>query len=319
MILNNIHVQELYENYDLNLDLNQDINILAVVNGSFKSTLLKVIYEILTLDNTTYSLSSIKAYFSGDVRINYFRTEVDVTNSLKDPDFLEKIKSLVNPEQIELSEGKRVKMAIGYFDQYRQDLKIDKDEFLKIARVYYISTFDVKRESKVNESVLDAKLKELQSDYGYYLSELAKRITDHIQIEDSISKETLDRINYRKDLFISIINKNFENTGKKLIENESKLLFSIEGDQISTSSLSSGEKQFLIIMLQTLLSRDEECIIIMDEPEISLHIEWQYNLIDYIRMLNPKAQLIISTHSPSIFGQGWGDKVKYMNDIVQKI
>ena len=57
----------------------------------------------------------------------------------------------------------------------------------------------------------------------------------------------------------------------------------------------------------------------MDEPEISLHIEWQYNLIDYIRMLNPKAQLVISTHSPSIFGQGWGDKVKYMNDIVRKI
>lgn len=319
MILNNIHIHKLYEKYDLCLDLNKDINILAGRNGSFKSTLLKLIYDVLTLDNTTYTLSSIVADFSESITAKYFRAEVDVTNSLKDPDFLEKIKSLINPEQIELSEGKRVKMAIGYFDHYAQEKKIEKEEFLKKAKAYYISTFDVKRESKISESVLDAALNVLQSDYGYFLSELAKQITDHIQTEGNISKDILNEINNSKNLFISIINNAFEHTGKRLIENESRLLFSIENERIPVNYLSSGEKQFLIIMLQTLLSRGEECIIIMDEPEISLHIEWQYNLIDYIRMLNPKAQLIISTHSPSIFGQGWGDKVKYMNDIVRKI
>jgi predicted ATP-dependent endonuclease of OLD family len=47
----------------------------------------------------------------------------------------------------------------------------------------------------------------------------------------------------------------------------------------------------------------------MDEPEISLHIEWQQRLIDVIRDLNPNCQIIISNHSSSIFGQGWGDKL----------
>ena len=81
MILNNIHIHKLYEKYDLFLDLNKDINILAGRNGSFKSTLLKLIYDVLTLDNTTYTLSSIVADFSESITAKYFRAEVDVTNS----------------------------------------------------------------------------------------------------------------------------------------------------------------------------------------------------------------------------------------------
>jgi predicted ATPase len=56
-------------------------------------------------------------------------------------------------------------------------------------------------------------------------------------------------------------------------------------------------------------------LLLMDEPEISLDIDWQFELINIIRELNPNCQIIISTHSPSIFGDGWGDKVVYMEDI----
>ena len=56
----------------------------------------------------------------------------------------------------------------------------------------------------------------------------------------------------------------------------------------------------------------------MDEPEISLHIDMQYTLIDNLLKLNPNVQLIVSTHSPSIFGLGWGDKVVYSEDLVGK-
>ena len=77
------------------------------------------------------------------------------------------------------------------------------------------------------------------------------------------------------------------------------------------------KKQFLIIMLQTLLSRAEECIIIMDEPEISLHIEWQKRLITLIRTLNPNVQIILCTHSPAIIMDGWIDAVTEIADITQ--
>ena len=55
----------------------------------------------------------------------------------------------------------------------------------------------------------------------------------------------------------------------------------------------------------------------MDEPEISLHIRWQREIIDRMRQINPFCQIIIATHSPSMFGTGWGDKVFYMEDIIK--
>ena len=53
----------------------------------------------------------------------------------------------------------------------------------------------------------------------------------------------------------------------------------------------------------------------MVDPDTSLHISWQNQLIDKIRELNDKSQLIIATHSPSIFGKGWGDRLVFMDDL----
>ena len=56
----------------------------------------------------------------------------------------------------------------------------------------------------------------------------------------------------------------------------------------------------------------------MDEPEISLHISWQYELLNWILELNPNVQLVLTTHSPSIFSDGWGEKAIYMEDITTR-
>lgn len=64
--------------------------------------------------------------------------------------------------------------------------------------------------------------------------------------------------------------------------------------------LSSGEKQLLILLTETLLQQSQPYIFIADEPELSLHIEWQRNLVNSIRNLNPNAQIIFATHAPEI-------------------
>jgi energy-coupling factor transporter ATP-binding protein EcfA2 len=56
----------------------------------------------------------------------------------------------------------------------------------------------------------------------------------------------------------------------------------------------------------------------MDEPEVSLHIEWQKKLIGFLRELNPNVQLIIATHSPAMIMNGWMDKVFNVEDITVK-
>ncbi|MDR0976382.1 MAG: ATP-binding protein, partial [Prevotellaceae bacterium] len=87
------------------------------------------------------------------------------------------------------------------------------------------------------------------------------------------------------------------------------------GDTILPAQLSAGEKQMLIILLTALKRDGAYCVLFMDEPETSLHIEWQQVLIRTLRTLNPHAQLILSTHSPAVIMDGWLDAVTEVSDI----
>jgi hypothetical protein len=71
--------------------------------------------------------------------------------------------------------------------------------------------------------------------------------------------------------------------------------------------LSSGEKQLLRILLETLIA--EKNTIIIDEPELSMHVDWQRRLIAAMRTLNPHAQIIMATHSPEIMAEVGDDKI----------
>ncbi|MFT4759561.1 MAG: putative ATPase [Paraglaciecola sp.] len=87
---------------------------------------------------------------------------------------------------------------------------------------------------------------------------------------------------------------------------------------IKSYHLSSGEKQLLVILLTVLVQDQKPSILFMDEPEVSLHIEWQKKLIGFLRELNPNVQLIIATHSPAMIMNGWMDKVFNVEDITVK-
>ena len=70
-----------------------------------------------------------------------------------------------------------------------------------------------------------------------------------------------------------------------------------------------------VILLTVLVRDDDHCVLFMDEPEASLHIEWQQKLIGMIRSLNPNVQLILTTHSPAVIMEGWLDAVTEVSEI----
>ncbi|MDE5976698.1 MAG: ATP-binding protein [Muribaculaceae bacterium] len=127
------------------------------------------------------------------------------------------------------------------------------------------------------------------------------------------------KIKKRIDLFCEAVNSLFKDTGKYVEVEGSKFIINSEGAVLSTGDLSSGEKQILMLLLRIFLLEEKESVILIDEPENSLDISWQYKLIDLFVKLNPNAQFFITTHSPSIFGDGWGDRIIYMEDITTKI
>ncbi|ASL84782.1 MULTISPECIES: AAA family ATPase [Serratia] len=86
------------------------------------------------------------------------------------------------------------------------------------------------------------------------------------------------------------------------------------GSEYDYTKLSSGEKQILILLTESLLQDGESKLFIADEPELSLHIDWQSKILPSIRMLNNSAQIIIATHSPEVAGE-YPDNILDMEDI----
>lgn len=83
---------------------------------------------------------------------------------------------------------------------------------------------------------------------------------------------------------------------------------------LSLSSLSSGEKQLLILLTEALLQRERNYLFIADEPELSLHVKWQKMILPEMLKLNPNAQIIVATHSPEV-ASNYPDKIINMSKI----
>ena len=74
------------------------------------------------------------------------------------------------------------------------------------------------------------------------------------------------------------------------------------GEKFDINELSSGEKQLFLRTLAIKMLNPENSIILIDEPELSLHPKWQQRIIDVYRKIGKNNQIIIATHSPHILG-----------------
>lgn len=119
-----------------------------------------------------------------------------------------------------------------------------------------------------------------------------------------------------RDNFISLLNTMFNSRKRFSVSDKNELVvMTNDGRVIGLEELSSGEKQLLIILGETLLQHSEHVIYIADEPELSLHVIWQEQLIGAITKINPNAQIIFATHSPDIVGAAQ-DAIIDMEDLV---
>ena len=132
---------------------------------------------------------------------------------------------------------------------------------------------------------------------------------------DLMSKVVDASVTTELDWQQDMIDRLFAETGKQLIRTKNEILFTQIGEELTPYQLSSGEKQILAILLTVLIEDNLPYVLFMDEPEISLHIEWQKNLIDMIMDLNPHVQIVLTTHSPAVIMNGWMDSVTEVSDI----
>ena len=127
-------------------------------------------------------------------------------------------------------------------------------------------------------------------------------VQDIDSVEDKIKVAMASR-NQLQDLITRMF------TGNKEVRftDETIEVETSSGDKIGLASLSSGEKHMLRILVPTI--QVEESSMMIDEPELSLHVDWQTDLIHSMRVLNRDAQFIFATHSPEIMAKIPDDKI----------
>lgn len=164
---------------------------------------------------------------------------------------------------------------------------------------------------------LDWQLYQLQRRYLDYQVNIGNRIIALLTSGTADGQEKAARLSAPKRMFQDTIDLLFQETGKRIVRDNNEIMFEQDGELLHPYLLSSGEKQMLVILLTVLVQDGQHASLFMDEPEVSLHIEWQQQLIDLIRSLNPNVQIILTTHSPALIMNGWQDAVQEVSDITQ--
>ena len=162
---------------------------------------------------------------------------------------------------------------------------------------------------------LDWQLYQLQRRYLDYQVNVGNRMIQLLTSGAPNAKEEATEASAYKTLFLDLIDDLFSETGKRIDRTSNELSFVQFGEQLSPYKLSSGEKQMLIILLTALTQDRQPYVLFMDEPEASLHFEWQKRLIDMVLQLNPHVQIVLTTHSPAVVMNGWADCVTEMSEI----
>lgn len=168
-------------------------------------------------------------------------------------------------------------------------------------------------------SELDWQLYLLQRKYLDYQVNIGNSMIELLNADDPDERAKAKELSIPRKKFQDTIDSLFAYTHKKIDRKRNDIAFMQYGELLLPNKLSSGEKQLLVILLTALVRNGEHCVLFMDEPEASLHIEWQQKLISMIRMLNPNAQIILTTHSPAVIMEGWIDAVTEVSDVATSI
>ncbi len=108
-------------------------------------------------------------------------------------------------------------------------------------------------------------------------------------------------------IFKDIINEIFINKSISVSETGRIGISMDNGTALQLQKLSSGERQILIMFYALLFHTEPGSIVILDEPEISLHVSWQQKLGRYFKDICRvrEIQMIVATHSPQVIHDLW--------------
>lgn len=164
-------------------------------------------------------------------------------------------------------------------------------------------------------SILKEKQKKLKE---YTISESEQEVPEYsesnsnvllVYLKDSEEKlSVFDNLLNKLELFTSILNeRRFTFKSIKIDKEKGFIFITDKGRELKLTDLSSGEQHEVVLLYELIFNAKQNTLVLIDEPEISLHITWQKEFLnDLLKIVElQKIQVIIATHSPSIINDRW--------------
>lgn len=175
----------------------------------------------------------------------------------------------------------------------------------KVSKEEYDVRFDklLNKQQKLNEY----GLYEINQKVLSYSQDDSKALLVYLNdLEEKLS--VFDDLLEKFELFTSILNDRRFSYKKISIDREKGFYFKTnKGKKLKLNQLSSGEQHEVVLLYELIFKTKPGILVLIDEPEISLHITWQKefleDLLKIVKLQN--FQVLIATHSPSIINDRW--------------
>ena len=343
MKIQSISVNGLFNEFSYVLNLNSDLTFIHSPNGYGKSTLLHMVFSILKGDIESVKevpFSRLDITFDDESTLILEKNATGLLIQMRK----NRLESKVSVEEIEgLTD-------IIYLPPDRLTIRRKDGHLVYAIDACAQEMYDIVRSTKEDSELRPsaAERKEMNnSDLDFWCKDLKAKL-DFIKdagFEPSIpagahfppsrydlmeSKEACEDLAYSISdyvdkyynlaesivVFKDIVNNIFLNKYIEVTDGGKLVVSMLNGTSLPLNRLSSGETQILLMFYAILFHSHTDGVVVIDEPEISLHVSWQQVLGDYFRDICRvrKVQLIVTTHSPQVIHDKW----ELATELVQK-
>lgn len=288
MKIKNLHIKEFKGLRDISINFEKndkplDLVVLAGSNGSGKTRILESILRYFQ-DHLNYKQNNIEA------GIFYEEKEKNCISNVRD--FFYRLESFSYCETNDPLREKHIEI---------------KNKLDILPKIIYVPT-------EINFQKMDVASTTLVQEYKFINivnTNLIKDIPSYIATKmiSAMLKNKNEKVGDVQKKVFNEINEIFENLSIDVkVEDISQdgrnitLFTNSSADKFDINELSSGEKQLFLRTLAIKMLNPENSIILIDEPELSLHPKWQQRIVDVYKKIGKNNQIIIATHSPHILG-----------------
>jgi predicted ATP-binding protein involved in virulence len=192
-----------------------------------------------------------------------------------------------------------------------QDSSILAPENLKTQ----LTELDKKRDSLMLAGILDS---EADDPVTLPVGPLAPAISRVLSVYAQHTRQKLDSLSLlqaRIELFIELVQQRFS-PKRVRVSKEHGFEISFKDHKVPLEKLSSGEQHQLVLFFELLFELRENALILIDEPELSLHVAWQKKFVSDLQRIIALNQfdVILATHSPQLISR-WTNIVVELGEV----